>query len=59
MGANLIAAYDYLMGGCRGVRARLFLEEYSGRTRGCDQKLEHGNSIPILGKYFFSKRVVK
>lgn len=28
-------------------RAQLFSEKHSGRTRGWDQKLEHGNSIPI------------
>lgn len=28
------------------------MEEHSGRTRGCDQKLKCGNSIPVLGKYF-------
>lgn len=33
--------------GCRADGAELFLGKHSGRTRGWDQKLEHGNSIPI------------
>lgn len=31
----------------RADRSELFLGKHSGRTRGWDQKLEHGNSIPI------------
>lgn len=41
LGGDLIAICSCLMGGCREVRGRVFLELHSSKKRGNRHKLEH------------------
>lgn len=41
LGGDLIALRSFLMGGCREVRSRVFLELHSSKKRGNRHKLKH------------------
>lgn len=56
---DLSAVYNYLRGGYRDNRTRVFLRVHSDRTRGNRHKLGHGKFQLDIRKTFCTMRVVK
>lgn len=56
---NLINIYEYLNGGCRGERARLFSVVPGDRTRGSGHQLEHGSFLLNIRKHCLTVWVTK